>query len=113
MGKEKMQLMDRKDLLECCHAVLDFLDDADIPVNFNDCKTLKEMDRVLSKNDFNPSVHGTNMMCFFRWLTHEYGFESPDQYHAYFSDGHTESQAKLLLRIVIRDLNIDDLLCQN
>jgi hypothetical protein len=108
--------MDRKDLLECCHVVLDFLNDVDIPVNFNDCKTMKEMDRVLSKNDFNSSVHGTNMMCFFRWLTHEYGFESPDQYSthkAFFSDNNTESRAKLLLRVVIRDLNIDDLLCRN
>jgi hypothetical protein len=104
--------MENKDLLECCHAVFDFLNDADIPVNFNDCKTMKEMDRVLSKNDFNSSVHGTNMMCFFRWLSHEYDFESPDAYddkRAFFSDG-AESRAKLLLRIVIRDLNIDDLL---
>lgn len=92
--------------------MFDFLDDAEIPKNLNDCKTIKEMYRVLSKNDFVSSVHGTNMMCFFRWLSHEYDFESPDAYddkRAFFSDG-AESRAKLLLRIVIRDLNIDDLL---
>ena len=103
--------MDRKDLLECCEVVLAFLNDEEIPKNLNDCKTIKEMDRVLSKNDFVSSVHGTNMMCFFRWLSHEYDFESPDAYddkRAFFSG--TESRAKLLLRIVIRDLNIDDLL---
>lgn len=101
--------MDRKDLLECCQVVLAFLNDEEISENLNDCKTMKEMDRVLSKNDFVSSVHGTNMMCFFRWLSHEYYFESPDNGRAFFSDG-DESRAKLLLRIVIRDLNIDDLL---
>ena len=92
--------MDRKDLLECCLAVLAFLND------------VKEMDRVLSKNDFVSSVYGTNMMCFFRWLSHEYDFESPSyasDKRAFFSD-YAEYRAKLLLRIVIRDLNIDDLL---
>lgn len=104
--------MDRKDLLECCLVVLAFLNDEEIPENLNDCLTMKEMDRVLSKNDFVSSVYGTNMMCFFRWLSHEYDFESPDAYdneRAFFSDD-AESRAKLLLRIVIRDLNIDDLL---
>lgn len=105
--------MENKDLLECCKVVLDFLNDTDVPDNFNNCKTMKEMDCVLSKNDFNSSIHGTNMMCFFRWLTHEYGFQSPDQYstyRAFFSDNNTESHAKLLLRHVIRDLNIDNLI---
>ena len=104
--------MDRKDLLECCQVVHAFLNDEEIPEKLNDCKTMKEMDRVLSKNDFVSSVYGTNMMCFFRWLSHEYDFESPDAYddkRAFFSDG-VESRANLLLRIVIRDLNIDDLL---
>jgi hypothetical protein len=45
--------MENKDLLKCCKVVLDFLNDADIPVDFNDCKTMKEMDRVLSKKDLN------------------------------------------------------------
>ena len=103
--------MDRKDLLECCLAVLAFLNDEEIPKKLNDCKTMKEMDRVLSKNDFVSSVYGTNMMCFFRWLSHEYDFESPSyasDKRAFFSD-YAEYRAKLLLRIVIRDLNIDDL----
>ena len=104
--------MDRKDLLECCQVVLAFLCDDHEYAHFGLSETMAEMDRVLEKNDFVSSVHGTNMMCFFRWLSHEYDFESPDAYddkRAFFSDG-TESRAKLLLRIVIRDLNIEDIL---
>ncbi len=103
--------MDRKDLLECCQTVLAFLNDEEIPEKLNDCKTMKEMDRVLSKNDFVSSVYGTNMMCFFRWLSNEYDFDGPDRYEdrrAYFSDGHTypEAPAKLLLKAVIRDIKL-------
>ena len=47
------------------------------------------MGRV-SKNDFESSVFGTNMINFMRWLSNEYNFDSPDIYddgRSYFSDG--------------------------
>lgn len=106
--------MEDKDILECCQAVLAFLCDDHEYAHFGLSETMAEMDRVLEKNDFESSVYGTNMMCFMRWLSHEYDFKGPDEYddgRAYFSDGHTypESPAKLLLKAVIRNIKLGEI----
>ena len=106
--------MEDKDILECCQAVLAFLCEDHEYEHFGLIETLVEMERVLVKNDFESSVYGTNMMCFMRWLSHEYDFDSPDNYddgRAYFSDGHTypEAPAKLLLKTVIRDIKLQEI----
>ena len=43
--------MDNLDLLECCQSVLNFIQDKDeVLINFTESETMKEMDRVLVKN---------------------------------------------------------------
>ena len=119
--------MREEDILECCQAVLAFLCDDHEYAHFGLSVTMGEMDRVLSKNDFESSVtkyttnmsytlsNGTNMMVnFMRWLSHEYDFDSPDNYddgRAYFSDGHSYpvAPAKLLLKAVIRDIKLKEI----
>ena len=76
------------------------------------------MNRVLSKNEFCTSVYGTNMVGFMRWLSNKYDFDSPDIYddgRCYFSDGFkfTEAPAKTFLKVLIRELKLKELLCQN
>jgi hypothetical protein len=110
--------MDNLDLLECCQSVLNYLQDKDEElINFTESETMKEMDRVLVKNDFESSVFGTNMMNFMRWLSNEYNFDSPDIYddgRSYFSDGFKfpKAPAKTFLKAVIREIKIKELLCQ-
>jgi hypothetical protein len=110
--------MDNLDLLECCQSVLNFIQDKDeVLINFTESETMKEMDRVLVKNDFKSSVFGTNMMNFMRWLSNEYNFDSPDIYddgRSYFSDGFKfpKAPAKTFLKAVIREIKIKELLCQ-
>jgi hypothetical protein len=114
--------MDNLDLLECCQSVLNFIQDKDEVlinnvINFTESETMKEMDRVLVKNDFKSSVFGTNMMNFMRWLSNEYNFDSPDIYddgRSYFSDGFKfpKAPAKTFLKAVIREIKIKELLCQ-
>ena len=110
-----MQLtMREEDILECCQAVLAFLCDEHEYAHFGLSETMDEMDRVLEKNDFESSVYGTNMVGFMRWLSHEYYFDSPDNYddgRAYFSDGHTYpvAPAKLILKTVIRDIKLSEI----
>ena len=107
------------DLLECCQAVLSFLCDKHEYAHFGLSETLGEMERVLSKNDFKSSVYG-DMICFMRWLSHEYNFDSPDIYddgRSYFSDGFKfpEAPAKTFLKSVIgeiRNKRLEELLCQ-
>lgn len=109
--------MDDKDLLDCCQSVLNFLQDKDEGLtNFTESKTMKEMDRVLSKNEFWSSVYGSNMTGFMKWLSHEYDFDSPDIYddgRSYFSDGFkfSEAPAKTFLKVVIREIKLKELLC--
>ncbi len=110
--------MSNLDLLECCQSVLNFIQDKDDGlINFTESETMKEMDRVLSKNDFKSSVFGTNMINFMRWLSNEYNFDSPDIYddgRSYFSDGFKfpEAPAKTFLKAVIREIKLKELLCQ-
>ena len=110
--------MDNLNLLECCQSVLNFIQDKDeVLINFTESETMKEMDRVLVKNDFKSSVFGTNMMNFMRWLSNEYNFDSPDIYddgRSYFSDGFKfpKAPAKTFLKAVIREIKIKELLCQ-
>lgn len=110
------------DLLECCQVVLAFLCDEHEYAHFGLSETLGEMERVLSKNDFKDfksSVYG-DMICFMRWLSHEYNFDSPDIYddgRSYFADGFkfTEAPAKTFLKSVIieiRNKRLEELLCQ-
>lgn len=102
------------DLLECCQSVLAFLYDDHKYAHLGLSKTLLEMERVLSKNDFE------DMISFMRWLSHEYNFDSPDIYddlRSYFADGFKfpESPAKTFLKYVIgeiRNKRIEELLCQ-
>ena len=110
--------MNNLDLLECCQSVLNFIQDKDEGlINFTESETMKEMDRVLAKNDFESSVFGTNMMNFMRWLSNEYNFDSPDIYddgRSYFSDGFKfpKAPAKTFLKAVIREIKLKELLCQ-
>jgi hypothetical protein len=110
--------MDNLDLLECCQSVLNYLQDKDEGlINFTESETMKEMDRVLVKNDLKSSVFGTNMMNFMRWLSNEYNFDSPDIYddgRSYFSDGFKfpKAPAKTFLKAIIREIKIKELLCQ-
>lgn len=104
--------MEDKDILECCQAVLAFICDEEEYAHLGLSETMAEMDRVLAKNDFESSV--SNMVCFMRWLSNEYDFDSPDNYDdgcAYFSDGHTYpvAPAKLLLKTVIRDIKLSEI----
>lgn len=107
------------DLLECCQAVLNFTCDKNKYEHLGLSKTLGEMERVLSKNDFKSSVYG-DMICFMRWLSHEYNFDSPDIYddlRSYFSDGFKfpEAPAKTFLKYVIgeiRNKRLEELLCR-
>ena len=110
--------MNNLDLLECCQSVLNYLQDKDEGlINFTESETMKEMDRVLVKNDLKSSVFGTNMMNFMRWLSNEYNFDSPDIYddgRSYFSDGFKfpKAPAKTFLKAIIREIKIKELLCQ-
>jgi hypothetical protein len=112
-----LNVMSDLDLLECCQAVLSFLYDEHEYAHFGLSETLGEMERVLTKNDFESSVFGTNMMNFMRWLSNEYNFDSPDIYddgRSYFSDGFkfSKAPAKTFLKAVIREIKLKELLCQ-
>lgn len=105
-------MMEDKDIMECCLAVLAFLNDERDYHPISDCETMKEMDRVLAKNDFFSSVYGTNMVCFMRWLSCEYCLVGPDEFDSqrdYFSGGGAQSRAKLNLKYVIRHLRLNEI----
>lgn len=100
--------MGNEELLECCQAVLDFID-------LSSKENMAKMDRELEKNGFMTSYKGTNMIEFFDWLRARHGME-PIEINGiinadFFSaEENGYSPARAMLAQAIRDIKIESLL---
>ena len=104
--------MTDEQILECTKAVYDFLCDcSESKVSFDDDPLHQKMTIVLIE-------HGYNMVNFCQYVNSKYNFyEEPlwiDTAQEFFSDGFSQpgpSKAKLMLKSIIRNSKIDDVLC--
>jgi hypothetical protein len=105
--------MTDEQILECANAVYDFLCDVSEKrmASFGDDPLHQKMTAVLIE-------HGYNMVDFCQYVNSKYDFyKEPlwiDTAQEFFSDGFSlpgPSKAKLMLRSIIRDSKIEDVLC--
>jgi len=105
--------MTDEQILECTKAVYDFLCDVSGKrmVSFGDDPLNKKMTETLIK-------YGLNMVDFCQFVNDKYNFyENPlwvKTGQEFFSDGFSQpgpSKAKLMLKSIIRNYKIDDVLC--
>ncbi len=105
--------MTDEQILECAKAVYDFLCDVSGKrmASFGDDPLNQKMTETLTK-------YGYNMVDFCQYVNSKYNFyEEPlwvDTAIEFFSDGFSRpgpSRAKLMLRSIIRNYKIDDVLC--
>lgn len=100
--------MGNEELLECCQAVLDFID-------LSSKENMAKMDRELEKNGFMTSYKGTNMIDFFDWLRARHDLD-PIKINGrinadFFSaEENGSSPARAMLAQAIRDIKIESLL---
>jgi hypothetical protein len=99
-----------EELLECCQAVLDFID-------LSSKENMAKMDRELEKNGFMTSYKGTNMIDFFDWLRARYDLEQikiNGRINADFfsAEENGSSPARAMLAQAIRDIKIESLLSE-
>ncbi len=105
--------MGNEELLECCQAVLDFID-------LSSQESMAKMDRELEKNGFMTSYKGTNMIDFFDWLRARHGLYPIEINRTngginadFFSEEENgSSPARAMLAQAIRDIKIESLLSQ-
>jgi len=105
--------MTEEQILECTKVVYDFLCDASWKgiASFGDDPLNQKMTETLIK-------YGFNMVDFCRFINDKYNFyENPlwiNTGQEFFSDGFSQpgpSRAKLMLKSIIRNSKIDDVLC--
>ena len=102
--------MGNEELLECCLAVLDFID-------LSSKENMAKMDRELEKNGFMTSYKGTNMIDFFDWLRARHDLEQikiNGRINADFfsAEENGSSPARAMLAQAIRDIKIESLLSE-
>jgi hypothetical protein len=107
--------MTDEQILECTKAVYDFLCDVSGKrmASFGDDPLNKKMTETLIK-------YGFNMVDFCQFVNDKYNFYENPLYintgQEFFSDDFSQpgpSKAKLMLRSIIRDFKLNELLCQN
>lgn len=106
--------MTDKQILECAKVVYDFLCD------YSDTDPLFGLDPIHEKMTETLIKYGYNMVNFCQFLNEKYNFyELPlwvDTAQEFFSDDFSQpgpSRAKLMLRSLIRDQKLNEILCQN
>ena len=95
--------MGNEELLECCLAVLDFID-------LSSKENMAKMDRELEKNGFMTSYKGTNMIDFFDWLRARHDLEQIKINDFFSAEENGSSPARAMLAQAIRDIKIESLL---
>jgi hypothetical protein len=108
--------MTDEQILECAKVVYDFLCDYYDPkthVGFGNEPLHQKMTETLTKYDF-------NMVNFCQFVNNKYNFYENPLYintgQEFFSDDFSQpgpSRAKLMLRSLIRDQKLNEILCQN
>ena len=97
--------MGNEELLECCLAVLDFID-------LSSKENMAKMDRELEKNGFMTSYKGTNMIDFFDWLRARHDLEQIKINDFFSAEENGSSPARAMLAQAIRDIKIESLLSE-
>ena len=97
--------MGNEELLECCQAVLDFID-------LSSKENMAKMDRELEKNGFMTSYKGTNMIDFFDWLRARHDLEQIKINDFFSAEENGSSPARAMLAQAIRDIKIESLLSE-